>query len=118
MRNCPTLCWADGKGGQKTEDTGPMTKKRMETADTEFIDAAISFIEKAHKADKPFFTWITATRMHVWTHLTKEWEGKSGIGLYADGSVCNATEKLEMMRCDSPVTRPRGHSCFWWQRRP
>jgi arylsulfatase len=79
--------WADGKGGQKIEDTGPMTRKRMETADDEFADAAIDFIEKAHKDGKPFFTWVTTTRMHVWTHLSKEWEGKTGIGLYADGMV-------------------------------
>ena len=79
--------YADGKGGQKVEDTGPMTKKRMETADTEFLDAALSFIDKAHKEDKPFFTWITTTRMHVFTHLTDEWDGKSGVGLYADGML-------------------------------
>jgi arylsulfatase A-like enzyme len=79
--------WADGKGGQKIKDTGPMTKKRMETADTEFVDAAIDFIDRAHKAKKPFFTWLTTTRMHVWTHLSKEWEGKSGIGLYPDGML-------------------------------
>jgi arylsulfatase len=63
----------------------PMTKKRMETADDEFADAAIDFIERAHKDGKPFFTWVTTTRMHVWTHLSKEWEGKTGIGLYPDG---------------------------------
>ena len=59
----------------------------METADDEFADAAIDFIEKAHKDGKPFFTWVTTTRMHVWTHLSKEWEGKTGIGLYPDGMV-------------------------------
>jgi arylsulfatase A-like enzyme len=79
--------WADGKGGQKIKDTGPMTSKRMETADDEFADAAIDFIDRAHKAGKPFFTWVTTTRMHVFTHLTKEWEGKSGIGLYPDGML-------------------------------
>jgi len=79
--------WADGKGGQKIKDTGAMTSKRMETADDEFVDAAIDFIDRAHKADKPFFTWVTTTRMHVFTHLTKEWEGKSGIGLYPDGML-------------------------------
>ena len=62
-----------------------MTKKRMETADDEFTDAAIDFIDRAHKDGKPFFTWVTTTRMHVWTHLSKEWEGKTGIGLYPDG---------------------------------
>jgi len=75
--------WAGGK----IVDTGPMTRKRMETADDEFVDAAIDFIDRAHKAKKPFFTWVTTTRMHVFTHLTKEWEGKSGIGLYPDGML-------------------------------
>lgn len=69
----------------KIEDTGPMTRKRMETADDEFIAAGIDFIERAHKANKPFFTWICTTRMHVWTRLKKEAEGRTGIGLYPDG---------------------------------
>ena len=74
---------ADGK----VEDTGPLTRTRMETADREFTDAAIAFIEKAHKAGKPFFVWLSATRMHVWTHLKEESVGVTGIGLYADGMV-------------------------------
>lgn len=69
------------------QDTGPLTRKRMETADEEFTSAAIAFIEKAHKEGKPFFVWLSATRMHVWTHLKKESQGKTGIGLYADGMV-------------------------------
>jgi arylsulfatase len=75
--------YSDGK----VEDTGPLTKKRMETADEEFTDAAIAFIERADKAGKPFFVWLSATRMHVWTHLKEESEGVTGIGLYADGMV-------------------------------
>jgi len=75
--------YADGK----TEDTGPMTKKRMETADDEFTAAAISFIEKAHANKQPFFVWLSSTRMHVWTHLKEESEGVTGIGLYPDGMV-------------------------------
>jgi len=75
--------YSDGK----IEDTGPMTRKRMETADDEFTAAAISFIEKAHAAGKPFFVWLSATRMHVWTHLKKESQGVTGIGLYPDGMV-------------------------------
>ncbi|MFP3340527.1 sulfatase-like hydrolase/transferase, partial [Micrococcus sp. SIMBA_131] len=66
---------------------GPLTKKRMETVDKEFEAAAIKFIEKAHAAGKPFFVWLNSTRMHVWTHLTEESEGVSGIGLYADGML-------------------------------
>jgi len=69
------------------KDTGPMTQKRMETADDEFTDAAIAFIEKAHKEGKPFFVWLSATRMHVWTRLKEDSEGVTGIGLYPDGMV-------------------------------
>lgn len=68
-------------------DTGPMTRKRMETADDEFTDAALAFIEKAHKEGKPFFVWLSATRMHVWTRLKEESIGVTGIGLYPDGMV-------------------------------
>ncbi|GAA0877620.1 arylsulfatase [Algoriphagus jejuensis] len=69
------------------QDTGPLTSTRMETVDREFEEAAIAFIEKAHADGKPFFVWLNSTRMHVWTHLTEESEGKSGIGLYADGML-------------------------------
>ena len=72
--------YADGK----IEDTGPLTKKRMETADTEFIGAAVKFLEKSVKDDKPFFIWLNSTRTHVWTHLSPEWDGSTGYGLYAD----------------------------------
>ncbi|MCM8529539.1 MAG: arylsulfatase [Lentisphaeraceae bacterium] len=74
---------ADGK----IEDTGPMTRKRMETADDEFTATALDFIDRANKAKKPFFLWHNATRMHVWTRLKKESYGKTGVGIYADGMV-------------------------------
>ncbi len=69
------------------EDTGPLTKKRMETVDMEVTAKAIDFMERAKKADKPFFIWWNSTRMHVWTHLKPESEGKTGLGIYADGMV-------------------------------
>ena len=75
--------YSDGK----IEDTGPLTRKRMEHADEEFTNAAIAFIERAHKDGKPFFVWLSATRMHVWTHLKEESVGVTGIGLYPDGMV-------------------------------
>jgi arylsulfatase len=75
--------YADGK----IEDTGPLTRKRMETADTEFLDASIDFIERAHKEGKPFFVWHNSTRMHVWTHLSDKYKGQSGYGMYADGMM-------------------------------
>ncbi|PIB35704.1 arylsulfatase [Reichenbachiella sp. 5M10] len=71
---------ADGK----IQDTGPLTKKRMETVDDEFEAAAIKFIKKAKEDDKPFFCWFNSTRTHVWTHLKPESEGVTGIGLYPD----------------------------------
>ncbi|MDX1736462.1 MAG: arylsulfatase [Halioglobus sp.] len=69
----------------KVQDTGPLTRKRMETIDQEFTDAALKFIDRAHNDNKPFFVWFNATRMHVWTRLAPKWQGASGYGLYADG---------------------------------
>ena len=74
-------------GKQKCEDTGPLTKKRMETVDEEVTSAALKFMEKSVKNGKPFFTWWNASRMHVFTHLKKESAGKTGLGVYADGMV-------------------------------
>ncbi len=64
--------YAQEKGKQKIEDTGPLTKKRMETVDDETSEAALAFIEKAHKAGKPFFLWWSGTRMHFRTHVKDE----------------------------------------------
>lgn len=75
--------FADGK----IEDTGPLTKKRMETVDEEVTAKAMDFMERAKKADKPFFIWWNTTRMHIFTHLKKSSEGKTGLGVYADGMV-------------------------------
>ena len=61
-------CWADGKGGQKIENTGPLTKKRMEIIDDETTDAALNFIDQGHKEGKPFFVWYNTTAMHFRTH--------------------------------------------------
>jgi len=79
--------WANPDGTQKIEDTGPLTKKRMETVDEEFLDASLKFIDKAVSDDKPFFCWWNSTRMHIWTHLKKESEGVTGLGVYPDGMV-------------------------------
>ena len=80
-------CFADGKGGQKCEDTGPLTRARMPTIDQEIYGAAVKFMDKAAADKKPFFIWFNTTRMHVWTHLKKETDGRTGIGLYPDGMV-------------------------------
>ena len=69
----------------KIEDTGPLTRKRMETIDDEVTAAALDFMERAKKADKPFFVWWNSTRMHIFTHLRPEFQNKTGYGIYADG---------------------------------
>jgi len=80
-------CWAKADGTQKIENTGPLNTKRMETVDEEFLDASLEFIEKAHDDGKPFFVWFNSTRMHIFTHLKKESDGKTGLGVYPDGMV-------------------------------
>jgi arylsulfatase A-like enzyme len=75
--------YADGK----IEDTGPLNIKRMETIDDETSNAAMGFIDKQVKANKPFFVWMNFTRMHVFTHIRPEFHEKSGMpgNDYADG---------------------------------
>ena len=75
--------FADGK----IEDTGPLTKKRMETVDDETSDAAVDFIQRQAKAGKPFFCWWNGTRMHFRTHVKEELRGISGQDEYSDGMV-------------------------------
>jgi arylsulfatase len=75
--------YADGR----IEDTGPLTKKRMETIDDETSDAAVEFIKKTVKEGKPFFVWWNGTRMHFRTHVKEELRGISGQDEYADGMV-------------------------------
>ncbi len=79
--------WANADGTQRIEDTGPLTRKRMETVDDETSDAAMAFIRKAHQEGKPFFIWWNGTRMHFRTHVKDELRGISGQDEYADGMV-------------------------------
>ena len=79
--------WANPDGTQKIESTGPLGKKRMETIDEEVTKEALRFMTDAKKADKPFFLWWNSTRMHINTHLKKESQGKTGLGIYPDGMV-------------------------------
>ena len=73
--------------GGRIEDTGPLTKKRMETVDDETIAAAIDFIKRQNAADKPWFCWWNGTRMHFRTHVKDELRGISGQDEYSDGMV-------------------------------
>ena len=76
-------------GTQKIEDTGALTKKRMETVDDETIAAAKDFIKRQHEAGKPFFCWWNGTRMHFRTHVKAENRGLAGKDgdEYHDGMV-------------------------------
>jgi arylsulfatase A-like enzyme len=65
-------------GKQRIEDTGPLTRKRMETCDDEFLGAATDFITRQHKAGKPFFCWVNTTHMHVRTHTKPASRGQAG----------------------------------------
>lgn len=79
-----------GKIGKQTiEDTGPLTKKRMETIDDETSAAAIDFIQRQKQAGKPFFCWFNSTRMHFITHVRASMRGQSGMpdNEYADGMI-------------------------------
>ncbi|MCJ7687203.1 MAG: arylsulfatase [Desulfobacteraceae bacterium] len=70
--------WALPNGKQRIEDTGPLTKKRMETVDDDVAARSAEFIEKQHKAGKPFFVWVNFTHMHFRTHVKPESRGQSG----------------------------------------
>ena len=88
--------WADGQGGQRIEDTGPLTRKRMETIDDEVTEHALRFIDETHAAGKPFFVWYNTTAMHFRTHLAEKHKGKSGQGFYNDAMVAH-DENIGMM---------------------
>ncbi|WP_433293918.1 arylsulfatase [Actinoplanes sp. CA-030573] len=70
--------WADKDGTQRIEDTGPLTRKRMETVDDEFLAAASGFIRDKAAAEQPFFVWFNATHMHFRTHVKPESRGQAG----------------------------------------
>ena len=79
--------WALPDGTQKIEDTGPLTRKRMETIDDEVTARTLEYLDEATASGKPFFVWCNATRMHFRTHVKDENRGISGQDEYADGMV-------------------------------
>ncbi|CAN7457982.1 arylsulfatase [Phenylobacterium sp. LjRoot219] len=89
-------CKADGKGGQTIKDTGPLTKKRMETIDEEITARALEWMEAQAKSDTPFFLWYNATAMHFRTHVAEKNIGKSGQDPYSDRMVVH-DEQIGMM---------------------
>ena len=113
-------CLADGKGGQRVTDTGPLTKKRMETIDEEITATALAWMEKQAKAEQPFFLWYNSTAMHFKTHLADKNRGKSGRTTTATGwspttsrsascspSSTNSASPTTPSSCIPPTTAPR-----------
>ncbi|WP_441281080.1 arylsulfatase [Tardiphaga sp. 862_B3_N1_1] len=85
-RDDPTEDRRFGRVGKQTiKDTGPLTRERMTTVEDDLLGRSTDFMDRASKAGKPFFLWHNTTRMHVWTRLSKRWDGKTGLGLYSDG---------------------------------
>ena len=113
--------WANPDGTQRIELTGALNKKRMETVDEEFTREALRFMADAKKADKPFFLWWNSTRMHIWTRLKAESQGKTGLGIYpatgwssmtAMSACCSTSSRNSVLRttpssCIPPTTVPR-----------
>ena len=91
-------CKALGDGRQQIENTGALDTKRMETIDDEFCAAAKDFITRQHQAGTPWFCYFNSTRMHVFTHLKKSSQGKTGHGLYPDGMVETDGHVGELLR--------------------
>jgi arylsulfatase len=112
-------------GKQKIKDDGPLTKKRMETYDKETLKYSLDFIDKAVKADKPFFVWHNTTRMHVYTHLSPKYQamvaekGFYGAGMTDfDDSIGSLVKKLKDLGVyDNTiivVTTDNGAEVFTW----
>jgi len=78
---------ANPDGTQTIEDTGQLTRKRMETIDDEILAKTTDFIARKHAANQPFFVWHNATRMHFRTHVPANLRGRSGLNEYADGML-------------------------------
>jgi len=104
----------------KITDTGPLTRKRMETIDEEVTARALDFMQRAKASNKPFFLWWNSTRMHIWTHLKPESKGKTGLGVYptawssttATSGRCsrssrNSASTRTRSSCTRPTTVPR-----------
>jgi arylsulfatase len=112
-------------GKQSCEDTGPLTIKRMETADNEILSASLDAIDRSVKAGKPFFLWHNTTRMHIWTHLSPKYQslvperGIYGAGMQEfDDTVGALLKKLDDLGIANNtiviVTTDNGAETFSW----
>ena len=111
----PTVDPRFGKVGKQTiEDTGPLTRKRMETIDDETTDAAIDFIKRQVQINKPFFIWMNTTRMHLFTHVRASMRGQSGMpdNEYADGMIEHDGDVGKLLKTLDELISPTTPSCF------
>jgi arylsulfatase len=96
-------------GKQVIEDTGPLTRERMETIEDDLLAHSLDFIDRAHAAEKPFLLWHNTTRMHVWTRLSERWKEKTKFGPYAEVSRSStgswANYSASSTRWGSPTRR-------------
>ena len=88
--------YANADGTQRIENTGALTIKRMETIDSEFLNASVDFMGRAKAANKPFFVWFNSTRMHNFTHVAAE-HRKTTLGEYADGMIEHDAQVGELL---------------------
>ncbi|WP_431282543.1 arylsulfatase [Humitalea sp. 24SJ18S-53] len=79
--------FANPDGTQRIENTGPLTRERMQNVDDEFLAAASDFMDRKHAANEPMFLWCNATRMHYRTHVPANFRGRTGLNEYADGMI-------------------------------
>jgi len=96
-------CRSDGKGGQKIENTGPLTRERMKTIDQEFLKAAKAFIKKANKAGQPFFLWFNTSHMHFRTHIEDRIRGQAGAGSPSTTTAWSSTTSTSA-KCSTSST--------------
>lgn len=91
-------------GAQSIKDMGPLTAKKMETIDEDFMQHSIEWLDESGKSKEPFFLWFNPTRMHQMTHVSSKWRGVSGQSEYADGVaqvdwiIGEVLNKLEEMK--------------------
>jgi arylsulfatase len=121
----PTEDGRNGRIGKQTiKDTGPLTKKRMETVDEEVTAKTLDFLTRAKQSGKPFFCWFNSTRIHEWTHLKPGSDGKTGLGIVADamtehdGQVGEVLNKLKELGLEDNTivlyTTDNGAEVFGW----
>lgn len=117
-------------GKQKIENTGLLTRKRMETFDGEVLDKTLDFLERNGKGDKPFFVWFNTTAIHIWSHSPKKWiqkavdEGRSESDLVRakmlehDEQIGVLLDKLKELGVDDNTivvyTTDNGNELMFW----